>query len=204
MARQSTICDIYKNESAAGGIWARCKRETAGRGADILLNGDEVMPACRRIEASDPNSFAKGYNIIFPTWELPAYPPARARQLERFDEIWAPSKFIYDCISQAVQVPIYHMPWACEPRVTRDLGRRYFEIPENRFTVLFFWDAASYAAGKNPGAVIDVFRQAVERRPLARVQLVLKVNNPSRDGEAVRRLKEELAQMTASHSSSVR
>jgi glycosyltransferase involved in cell wall biosynthesis len=115
-----------------------------------------------------------------------------ARALERFDEVWAPSKFIHDCISRAVTVPVYHMPWPCEPRVTRDLGRRYFRIPEDRFTLLFFWDASSYAARKNPGAVIDVFRSALEKRPLARVQLVLKVNNPGRDAEALRRLKEEL------------
>jgi glycosyltransferase involved in cell wall biosynthesis len=84
------------------------------------------------------------------------------------------------------------MPWACEPRVARLLDRRYFRIPEDRFMVLFFWDASSYAARKNPSAVIDVFRQAVEKRPLARVQLVLKVNNPGRDAEALRHLKQAL------------
>jgi glycosyltransferase involved in cell wall biosynthesis len=194
--RQSTIYDVYKYEKATPALeeeFGHAESERLLAGVRIfLLNGDEIKPACRTIEARDPGSFGNGYNIIFPTWELPTYPSEWARELERFDEVWAPSKFIRDCISRAVEVPVYHMPWACEPRVTRDLERRYFRIPEDRFTVLFFWDATSYAARKNPGAVIDVFRGVIQRRPLAPVQLILKVNNPGRDAEALRRLKEEL------------
>jgi glycosyltransferase involved in cell wall biosynthesis len=40
--------------------------------------------------------------------------------------------------------------------------------------------------------VIDVFRRTLSKKPLARVQLVLKVNNSDRDADALRRLKEEL------------
>jgi glycosyltransferase involved in cell wall biosynthesis len=199
VGRQSSIYDVYRYERPVPALqeeFGQAVSEKLLAGVRIfLLNGDEVEPACHTIDIRDPDSFAKGYNIVFPTWELPTYPSGWARELERFAEIWTPSEFIYDSVSRAVDVPIYHMPWACEPRVARDLGRRYFRIPENRFAVLFFWDATSYAARKNPGAVIDVFRGVVQRRPLAPVQLVLKVNNPGRDAEALRHLKEELENM---------
>jgi glycosyltransferase involved in cell wall biosynthesis len=156
------------------------------------INGDEVDQAVATIEARDRGSFARGYNVIFPLWELPNYPAVWARKLERFNEVWAPSAFIHQSISQTVNISVHHMPLACEPRVTRDLTRRYFRIPEDRFTVLFFWDASSYAARKNPAAVIDVFRRTLEKRPLARIQLVLKINNPGRDPAALQRLKEDL------------
>src|SRR4051812_39552151 len=137
VGRQSTIYDVYKYEKPMPELLEEFGRAVSGRllpGVRIfLLNGDEIQQASRTIEARDPDSFSKGYNIIFPTWELPTYPSPWARELERFDEVWAPSKFIHDSIARAVDVPVYHMPWACEPRVTRDLGRRYFKIPENRF-----------------------------------------------------------------------
>jgi glycosyltransferase involved in cell wall biosynthesis len=197
VGRQSAIYDVYKYEKPAPALleeFGHVVSEKLLPGLRIfLLNGDEVEPALRTIEARERGSVTRGYNIIFPTWELPTYPSPWARELERFDEIWAPSQFIQKSISRAVETPIYHMPWACEPRVARDLGRRYFKIPENRFTVLFFWDATSYAARKNPGAVIDVFRALVEKRPIAPVQLVLKVNNPGHDAKALRALNEELA-----------
>jgi len=197
IGRQSTIYDIYRYERPTPSLQEEFGLQvsvTLPAGLRIfLLNGDEVDPAYRTIEARESGSFANGYNIIFPTWELPNYPAVWARELERFDEIWAPSKFIHDCLVRSVDRPVHHMPWPCEPRVSRDLGRRYYKIPEDRFVVLFFWDATSYAARKNPNAVIDVFRGVIEQRPLARVQLVLKVNNADRDAQALRRVKEELA-----------
>src|SRR3954447_14563330 len=159
VGRQSTIYDVYRYERPVAALQAELGRAVSDKvlpGVRIfLLNGDEIEPAVQTIEMREPGSFVKGYNILFPTWELPTYPAAWACELERFDEVWAPSKFIQDCITRAVDVPVYHMPWPCDPRVTCDLGRRYFKIPENRFTVLFFWDATSYAARKNPDAVID-------------------------------------------------
>jgi glycosyltransferase involved in cell wall biosynthesis len=157
------------------------------------INGDEVDQAVATIEARNPGSLSRGYNIIFPLWELPTYPDEWARELERFEEVWAPSAFIHESVSNAVNIPVYHMPLACEPRVMRDLPRRYFRIPEDRFTVLFFWDTSSYTARKNPRAIIDVFQRLLERRPLAPIHLVLKVNNPGRDPKGLQRLKEELS-----------
>src|SRR3954453_537289 len=145
VGRHSAIYDVYRHEPPTQALreeFALAATEQLLPGVRIfLLNGDEVDGACRAIEARKLGSFTRGYNIIFPTWELPSYPQVWARALDRFDEVWAPSRFIYDCISQAVSIPIYHMPWACEPRVAQDMGRSYFRIPEDRFAILFFWDA---------------------------------------------------------------
>jgi glycosyltransferase involved in cell wall biosynthesis len=189
----SRIYDVYglhsptpTQEQEFGGVLT----PTLAPGLRIFhLNGDEVDLAYKTIEAREPGSFAQGYNIIYPAWELPNYPAAWARELERFDEVWAPSEFIRKSIAPAVKVPVLHMPLASEPRVTRDLTRRYFGIPEDRVVVLFFWDALSYVARKNPTAVIEVFRRVVEERPLARIHLVLKINNVARDPLAWQELK---------------
>ena len=157
------------------------------------LNGDEIDLACRTIEAREPGIFARGYNIVYPAWELPNYPDVWARQLERFNEVWAPSEFIRKSITSSVKVPVLHMPLASEPRVSRDLSRRYFEIPEDRYAVLFSWDATSYTTRKNPSAVIEVFKRLLAQRPLLLVQLILKVNNASRDPEALQRLRAAIA-----------
>ena len=160
------------------------------------LNGDEIDLACRTIEAREPGSFARGYNVIYPAWELPIYPDVWARELKRFDEVWAPSEFIRKSVAAAVNIPVLHMPLASEPRVTRDLTRRHFGIPEDRFVVLFLWDALSYVARKNPDAVIEVFKRVIAERPLAPIHLVLKVNNAARDAAAWRRLQIEVESFT--------
>src|SRR4051794_41094047 len=63
------------------------------------INGDEITQAIATIEARSPGSFSRGYNVIFPLWELPTYPSVWAQELERFEEVWAPSAFIHQSVS---------------------------------------------------------------------------------------------------------
>ena len=137
--------------------------DALSRGVRIFhLNGDELGPAIEQLECSQPGMFHAGYNIAFPAWELPRYPEEWARQLERFDEIWAASAFVLDSLRAAVSIPIIHLPNACEPHLTAPLQRDYFGLPEPAFLILFAFDLFSYHARKNPFAVIETFR-----RPLA-------------------------------------
>jgi glycosyltransferase involved in cell wall biosynthesis len=141
------------------------------------LNGDEIpvyLPELGRRKSGD---FAAGYNIAFPAWELPRYPAPWARDLERFDEVWAASEFVHGSIHAAVNRPVLRMTNACEPHVTTPLDRRYFGIPADRYAILFFFDFYSYSARKNPQAVIETYRRLLAARPDACVQLILKLNH---------------------------
>jgi glycosyltransferase involved in cell wall biosynthesis len=152
------------------------------------LNGDEVQSVLDVLEARQPGSFQSGYNIIFPAWELPRYPQEWARELDRFDEVWTASPFADQSIKAAVTVPVFQLPNACEPHITELRERSYFDIPEDRFVILFFFDVWSYAERKNPWAVVEAFRRLLAARPNAPIHLIMKLNNSSRDAGVLQRL----------------
>jgi len=137
------------------------------------INGDEVSQAMAHLTHARKWS---GYNIIYPAWELGKYPQEWADQLDRFDEIWAPSKFIQESLSAVCKKQVIHMPLATEIALSSFLSRRYFGIPESDYVFLFLFDARSYVSRKNPYAVIDAFKKLVELRPHAKTTLVLKMH----------------------------
>jgi glycosyltransferase involved in cell wall biosynthesis len=148
------------------------------------LNGDEVEVALDRL-----GGLPRGArNAIYPMWELPRYPPAWARQLERFDEVWAGSRFIEEAIRPAVSIPVVHMPLGTQvaPRVLR--SRRYFSISDSAFAFLFFLDLRSFIDRKNPTGVIEAFSQLLKRRPWAQACLVVKVHGSANAPDAAEEL----------------
>jgi glycosyltransferase involved in cell wall biosynthesis len=139
------------------------------------INGDEVEQTLHRIGNRLPSG---AYNIIYPTWELSIYPPEWAKQLARFDEIWAPSKFVFDSIRKAVPKPVCHMPLATEVWLTSFLGRRYFGLPEDAYLFLFYFDFRSWIDRKNPFAAVEALEKVCAMRPGENIRLVIKVNRP--------------------------
>jgi glycosyltransferase involved in cell wall biosynthesis len=135
------------------------------------LNGDEVGPAFERI--GPPPA---GYKIIVPFWELSRYPTEWARQLERFDEVWAASEYIQKTIADAVARPVIRMPLGIEVSFEEFRSRRYFGIREDSYVFLFFFDCRSYITRKNPQAVVECFRRLVAMRPWSHVCLVMKIH----------------------------
>ena len=151
------------------------------------MNGDEVPLVTATLVRDAPKS---AYKIIYPAWELSKYPAAWASHLELFDEIWAPSAFIRDCLQDAVKRPVFHMPLACELRFTSFLGRRYFGIPESAFVFLFMFDLASYIERKNPLAVMDAYASLLRVNPRIDACLVVKVNGAKEKPEEYRALRD--------------
>jgi len=139
----------------------------------FYINGDEVEQALKHIEADVPSD---AYNIICPQWELSIYPKDWAEQLNRFDEIWAPSTFVFDSIQKAISKPVFHMPLPAQVQLSSFLGRRYFSIPESSYIFLFFFDLRSYIDRKNPCAVIKAFEKVCIERPDEDIRLVIKIN----------------------------
>jgi glycosyltransferase involved in cell wall biosynthesis len=135
------------------------------------LNGNEIEPALKQFGSLPP-----GYNIVMPFWELSRYPAEWARQVGRFDEVWAASDFIRQCVAAAVKCPVVHMPLPTEIELDVFRGRRQFGIPEDRYAFLCFFDCRSYITRKNPQAVVECFRRLLTARPWARTSLVIKLH----------------------------
>jgi glycosyltransferase involved in cell wall biosynthesis len=145
---------------------------TLGEGVNLFgVNGDEAE---RVIEKVGEAAFSRGYNIAYPAWELAHYPKAWAKVLDRFDEIWAPSAFVQAALQEAVTRPVHRMPLPVDLKLSSFLGRRHFAIPEDAFVAVFFFDFASFADRKNPGAVLEAFERLAARRPEADIHCVIK------------------------------
>lgn len=158
------------------------------------INGNEVEQSLAHLGATNRWD---GYNIIYPAWELSRYPKEWADQLDRFDEIWAPSRFIQGSLETACRKPVIHMPLACEVVMSSLMSRRYYGIPETDYTFLFFFDIRSYTSRKNPQAVIESFRRLLKARPFAKVRLVLKINGAEMSPNVLRQLHDELTGITS-------
>ena len=145
------------------------------------INGDEVDPVIAALESRGAD-FGAGYNIIVPAWELPTYPAEWAAKLQKFDEVWALSHFI-EASLKVSGLDSHFIGQAVEPEPGPLLPRRHFGIRESAFVFLTFFDISSYAARKNPFAVIELFERLREALPYHDMQLVLKAKNGERDAE---------------------
>lgn len=167
--------------------------DTTGRRINVFhLNGDEIGQALATLDGRLP---AAAYNIVYPAWELARYPREWAQQIERFDEVWAPSRFIEAALRTAVSRPVVYMPLASEVMLSGFLGRRWFGIPESEYAFLFFFDVRSWATRKNPDGVVAAFRQLLALRPAAPAVLVLKVNGAELAPQAMDELRHAIADL---------
>lgn len=154
------------------------------------LNGDEVEQALGALGDALPQN---AYNVIYPAWELSKYPAAWAERLNCFDEVWAPTRFILDALQPVVSKPLVHMPLACEVVLSSFRSRRHFGIPESSYAFLFFFDFRSFAARKNPSAVIHAFEALRKQRPTADTCLVIKTHGSQAAPGALEELKAVVA-----------
>lgn len=192
------IVDIYRG---AGGVddpayraaFSQVITENLGDGVNIFcINGDEVEDSFTALR--DRNLGAPGArNVVYPAWELEHYPEEWAKQLSRFNEVWAPSSFIRDAIAKVVDIPVIHMPLACEVKGRALVPRSYFGIRESAYVFLTAFDFLSYVDRKNPFAVIEAFSRVLARRPYADTLLVVKTNNSDRRPETKARFEKAIA-----------
>jgi hypothetical protein len=145
------------------------------------VNGDEVDAVLQAFEARG-GTFADGYNIIVPAWELPQYPAVWAEKLRKFNEVWALSHFIEDSLS-AAGILSTHIGQPIEVPLGYFLPRKYFGIRESAFVLLQFLDLSSFAARKNPEAVFTMFEALRRRREFRDIQLVVKAKKADEDAE---------------------
>ena len=170
------VLDLYALQKPVGLLQHQLAGEltsSTGRVNIFHINGDEVPQVLAHMDAKGGY---RGYNIIYPQWELSRYPPAWATNLELFDEVWAPSGFVFEALSPVIKRPLAHVPLGCQVELSSMLGRRYFGLPEVCYIFLFFFDFRSYSERKNPEAVVRSFEKLVQKMPRSKVALVIKLN----------------------------
>ena len=185
------LLDVYghfKPEHDAEREFGPALTDTLGRINVFHLNADEVDNALSLLKLP-----ADSYNILYPNWELSHFPEPWIGALDRFDEVWCPSGFIFDSINGHTRAITRHLPVACEVTLSSMLSRRYFGIPESAFAFLFFFDFRSFAARKNPDAVVNAFLQHCRALPAANSHLVVKTNGAEADPAAFERLQNTLS-----------
>ena len=128
----------------------------------IHLNFDIVPEFAKR---KGKLYFAGRYNIGCWFWELSEFPDIWYPIFDYFNELWASSSFIQDCLSQVSPIPVVKMPLALAPEilVTGDFNRSYFRIPDDKFVFLFIFDFESSIARKNPLGLIEAFKRAFNK-----------------------------------------
>lgn len=137
----------------------------------FYLNGDEIGDLLDRVAGNLP---AAAYNIIYPQWELGKYPQPWSEQLNRFDEVWAPTRFVFQSLQKSTAKLLFYLPMSAQVDLTFLIGRKYFRIPEDAYLFLFCFDFRSYISRKHPYAVVRAFEKVCDARQNERIKLVIK------------------------------
>lgn len=125
------------------------------------------------------------YNIGFWEWELDIFPEDWMGNLQYYDEVWAPSRFTADSITQSkgyngTPVKVLPLPLNDNTQISSDApsGRLHelFELVHDSFVFLIIFDFMSTTQRKNPEASISAFLDAfpVERVAKQRYHLIVK------------------------------
>jgi len=129
------------------------------------------------------------YRIGVWHWEGSHFPDRWLDSFDWVDEIWAPSRFIWEVVAEKATVPVVWMPHAVSvphPKGTRlDYG-----LPADCFLFLVMYDPSSVTERKNPEGSIEAYRRAFGDR--LDVGLVVKVHGDSARGAEIEELQGQL------------
>jgi glycosyltransferase involved in cell wall biosynthesis len=118
------------------------------------------------------------YNIAYWAWELPEFPDYWLQNFDLVDEVWVPSRFVWEAVAAKSPVPVLVMPHAVDPEPPAEASRTAFNLRSNEFLFLTIFDFNSSLSRKNPLGAISAFRKAFPVE--SGVRLVVKTQNGTR------------------------
>lgn len=154
----------------------------------MVINADQ-LPSI--YELKGPQFFKGRYNIGHWAWELPDFPNEWINSFQYLNEVWCPSNFVVDSVSQKTPIPVLRIPDTIEIDSIANVGRQFFNIPDNKYLFLSMYDIQSFQARKNPQASIDAFRKSFDKNDES-VGLVIKVNNSKNNPKELELLKQSV------------
>jgi glycosyltransferase involved in cell wall biosynthesis len=141
---------------------------------NILHINADVLP--HAITQLPPGLLEGRRNIGYWTWELPEFPAKWRGAFELVDEIWVPSRFVFEAIGADAPIPVHVIPHAVRAPEGPFLERASFDLPPEAYQFLVMYDTQSVQRRKNPQGPVEAFGQAFEASD-ASVSLVVKVNS---------------------------
>ena len=120
------------------------------------------------------------YRIGFWHWELPDFPDDYLSWFDMLDEIWVPSRFVFDAIAPKSPKPVQIIPLALDDAVLKPPppNREKFNIPEDKVVFLITFDFYSIMERKNPISGIKAFEKLLEDEKYKdKIHLVVKLSN---------------------------
>ncbi|PRD54426.1 glycosyltransferase [Sphingobacterium gobiense] len=122
----------------------------------IQINVDNFE---RLLNSNGASYFAGKYNIGFWAWELELFPSSYQKYIDLLDEIWVPSNFCLNAISQISNKPVLRFMHSIDiPE--NDITRNDLGLPADKLIYLTIFDYHSSLHRKNPYAVIKAFEDA--------------------------------------------
>ena len=146
----------------------------------FCLNADGVLDLYR----TDRSLFEGRYNVGYGFWELSDFPEPWLPVMNVLDELWAPSRYLQQVLSEKTAVPVIHMPLAVDFEVPGKYRRRDFGLAPDQLVFLFTFDFSSRIRRKNPEGAVAAFQRAFPRQRQD-VTLVLKTKTVDAVAEQV-------------------
>lgn len=135
-------------------------------------------------------------NIGYWWWELNEVPELFKQMSHRLDEIWAPSKFIYDTFVRCLDTPVYQVPLTVPQLQIGEaeqavLTRSAFVGESSSFTVLVTADLLSSIDRKNVVGNVEAYKLAFNENSGA--HLIVKVLNGKIRPQAQKQILDSIA-----------
>lgn len=141
----------------------------------LHINADHTPAVIKDLGKS---TFKGRYTIGFWAWEMPVFPDRWLDSFNHLDEIWVPSRYVYEAVAEKSPIPVITIPHIIDVDMdsAQTHDRTSFAIPENSFVFLSMFDTHSIAQRKNPFGSIVAFQRAFKPNDL-NAHLVIKINN---------------------------
>lgn len=167
--------------------------------SDVSIFAQNPMVANKFLKRNDLSKFdslklASGYNICYGYTDMSQIPKKWINICSKFDEIWAPTRFVQDAISKCSISNVVHMPIAVDFTLNKQYTKTDFNIEANKFIFLFCFDLVSIKR-KNIFALIKAFKLFKQQnQDIKNAVLLLKTTNYGNisNNKEVNRLKKEI------------
>jgi glycosyltransferase involved in cell wall biosynthesis len=136
------------------------------------------------------------YKIGYWHWELPDFPEDYRSWFNLVDEVWVPSKFVFDAIAPKSPKPVQIIPLAIDEEALKPPSpdREKFSIPHEKIVFLITFDFYSIMERKNPIAGVNAFCKLIEDNEYKnKVHLVVKISNKHADLDGMKHLSKILS-----------